>query len=280
MQVGAVSLSNKVNFKASDEEYIFASLNDKALRHVAYNQACEQVNDKRHKKINNALYYSLPIVGGLSTLASKVALKQEGNLAVLAPATKIRGIKLMRAGAITGVWTAALASIALVAGAENLLYKKSQSVKDFVNEHPIISTVGTLVTAFGAIYGVNKVGGKLLGKLGNYIEKNISKVNKFDNALNNSKILNSAENLISKLPTSIKSLGATALKWSPVAVMATQIAHYFGHEKVKNNQAYQNYSQLKDAQEIIREDIANEVAENIVNGLTQEQAEETEQQDA
>ena len=33
----------------------FANLDDKAVRKIAYNMASEKVNDKKHKKISNAI---------------------------------------------------------------------------------------------------------------------------------------------------------------------------------------------------------------------------------
>lgn len=261
MQVGAVSLNNKINFKASEEEFHFATLKDRDLGQIAYDQACKQVNDKRHKRIDNALFYSLPVVAGLSTLAKKLPPLMQGEtpaLSIFAPVAKVRGLKLLRAGAVTGLWAAALGALALVAGAENWVIKKSESVRNFVQEHPVISTVGSLVAAVGAVYGANRISGKVLYKLIPSVEKNLTKMTYLDKVLNNSKILNSAEKLIAKIPPSIKSIGATVLNWSPFVVMGTQIAHYFGHEHVKNKQAYKNYNELKEAQDNIRQNIIEE----------------------
>ncbi len=254
MQISSIQ-NNHLNFKASFEEFGFASLDDKDLKRLAYNKAVGDVNDKKHRKIDNALYYSLPVVAGVSSLAHDIS-------GLLLPTTKVRGVKLARAGVVAGIWGTAIGALSLLSAGEALLTKKVKSVRDFVNDHPVAAFVGHFAAAIGTVYATGKFGSKLLNKFSGNIIKNIMQVNNFDKVLNNNKILNMAENLITKLPSSIKDIGKTALKWAPAVVMATQIGHYFGHDLKKSKQAEKNYEELKIAQNIIRQDILDEIIDN------------------
>ena len=91
--------------------------------------------------------------------------------------------------------------------------------------------------------------------------RNLLKESKLDKALNNSKILNGAEKLANKMPPALKDIGKTVVDFLPWIAIGTQIAHSWGHQSVKLNQANKNYAELKNAQNIIRQDIVDEQIE-------------------
>lgn len=264
MQVGSISYNNP-SFKASREERFFASLDDNNLYNIAKNKASIDVNDKKHRRIDNALFYSLPLIGGLTTLVQDYSLKPVKKGFISVNPLKVRSGKLARAGVATAVWGLALGAVSLVAKATNAIENKIKPIKDFAQEHPIISTLTSLGLALGAIYGVNKASGKLINKFVlkdmKSALKDFDKVTKFDNVLNNSKILNGTKKVLEKVPSSIKDIAKTAISWSPLAVILTQLTHGMNHGSVKATQTNKNFVQLKQAQNNIRQELVNEELE-------------------
>lgn len=65
MQVNSVSLAGNTknaSFKSMQREFeTLAALDDNQVRQIAYAKASHDVNDKKHKRISNALYFSIPI---------------------------------------------------------------------------------------------------------------------------------------------------------------------------------------------------------------------------
>lgn len=101
MQVSSVSNSfNPPSFRASREEQAFSRLDDSDLRKMAYAKASNDVNDKKHRRIDKALYYSLPLAGGLVAVAGG---KFSGKYA--------RINRLGVFGAVAGIWALGLSDI-------------------------------------------------------------------------------------------------------------------------------------------------------------------------
>ena len=163
MQISAVSL-NSPNFKASEEEKRFAALSDSALRTLAWNKASVEVDDKRHKRLDNAIYCSLPIAGGISTLAQKMDYRPFKTGLMSVPPHKLRAAKLARAGMVAGAWGVALGAVSALWGANNIAEKHIKSVKEFNKEHPVLSTLSVLAASFGAVILANRLSGKIAQK--------------------------------------------------------------------------------------------------------------------
>lgn len=256
MQVNSI---NSVSFKGSPIEESFANLNDRDLKEIAYKKASKQTNDKKHRRIDNTMFYSLPLAAGAATLADKVAIQG-------IKADRIRSIKALRALGTTASWGATLAGFSAIWGAKNLVEKHSKVARDFSEKHPFISTVGTFVGGIAAMVGINngfaKLAEKQAAKAISYSSLKI--LAKAKNALNNSKILNKAAEILAKTPSSIKTAGKGALAFAPIILIATSLIHQINHDGVKAKQAAKNYDELKISQEIIRQDLAQGAIEEEV----------------
>ena len=124
----------------------------------------------------------------------------------------------------------------------------------------MISSVATFAAGFGVLAVVDKYGHKGLMKVISSVDdkKVMPYIKKIRTALNDSKVLNKASEYISKFPSPIRDMARGAAELAPLLVIGTQIAHMFGHQRVKTNVATKNYNDLKQAQEMIRENIADE----------------------
>ncbi len=260
MQVGSVSSSNYAHsntFKGSPEEEIFARLKDRDIRQIAWKKASIDVNDKKHRNIDRAIICSLPLAGGIAAAAAELP-------AGIGKSARIT--RLGRFGVATAMYTAGLLAVKAVWDSKDFLAKKSQTVKNFVTENPVISTLAALAVGFAAIVGVNRGGNKLITKAAQMLDKKglsgkvIEQSRQLSKALNESKILNKASEFLKKVPAPIKEVGKVAAEFAPWIVIGTQFSHSYGHQQVKANVASKNYDELKEAQAIIRQDLAAEKA--------------------
>ena len=89
-------------------------------------------------------------------------------------------------------------------------------------------------------------------------KKVVPYLKKIRNGINDSKIINKACEFISKFPSPLRDIGRGTAELAPLLVIGTQIGHLFGHQKVKAQVASRNYDELKQAQQNIRENIADE----------------------
>lgn len=255
MQVNSVLASSNASnmaFKATPEERLFASLRDRDVRNIAFEKASKDVNDRKHRRIDNALFLALPLAGGLSASVGKLspeAIKHYG-------AKNIRAVRLARFGLVSASWAAGLAALGALWGTKDYLAGKV----DFIKNNPIISFVATFAAGFGVLSAVNRLSWKGFSKALNMVEgeKVLPYLRKARNALNNSKIINKASEYISKFPSPIKDIGRNTAELAPLLVIGTQIAHMFSHQRAKYQVANKNYEELKQAQEMIRNDIADE----------------------
>ena len=242
MHVNPISTTS---FKASEQEMIFADLKDGDLRQIAYEKAKQDTNDKFHRKLDKAIYLSLPLAGGLSVLGS-------GEIA-----GKLRGQKLGAFTNATAKWILGFMAVDAIFGAKHLLERKSEKINNFNQKHPFIANLTAFSAGFTALSGVF-VG---FNNLFNKHAEPLFSAEKFNNVLNNSKILNKMSELIAKMPSSAKAIGKKALVYAPLILIATQIAHMFSHEKTKIVEYTKNYNGLKQAQNEVRENIRKEAEE-------------------
>jgi len=270
MQVNSVSLqqSRAQSFGHAEHDFEkfkknmqrqFAQLDDNTLKKLAYHEASVDVNDKKHRKINRAIIASIPAVAGLA-LASRVPS------ALLRPGFA-RGSKLAIALGEMLRWVGAFAVIDGVFGAKRLAEKSSKKVRKFGNEHPMLSTVATIGASLGALVLGRKGLSKLVSKLpaGKPNIATLKSVVKFNKHLNNNKILNLVSKGLSKVPASIKSVGKGILNNGVWILAGTSLLHAINHNKVKNTVAVDNYMRLKDAQDVIRTELAAEEAAETEN---------------
>ncbi len=252
MQVNSVSYNSVQSFgqhKPTQREYLegFAALDDKDLRKIAYAKASNEVNDKKHRRISNAIFYSIPLAAGLAAAVRTPSVLGKA-------ANRLRGAKLVNFATTALNWAGTFAVLDLVFGGKRVLERHSESARNFAKEHPILSTIGTIGAGIGLLFaggkGVSKLADKALSKVRVKDLKNVIKAN---NKLNNSKILNSISAKLAKVPSSIKGFAKGLIEYGPVLLFVSHVTHSINHSNVRTRQTYKNYEELKDAQNQIKE---------------------------
>lgn len=279
MQVNSVSLNNVESFgsrkyKKDHQENEYSKLyskviddlpnaSDEDLKKLAIKDASIAVNDKKHKRINNALYWSLPVVGGLATVVRNPVKGRLGNLAKFSGAN--------------ASWLGTFLLIDGIFAVKNKVSKNSDTVRKFDQNHPIISlglTIGASIGAVAlALTGASKLAPKVLKAIKpENAEKLTNIVTKLDKVLENSKVLNTISKGIDKVPSSLKGLAKGIIDWAPMMMIIGQLSHSFNHAAVKNNVANQNYAELKIARDEARAEV--EATERLAEEDQQPEAEE------
>ena len=240
----------------------FANLNDRQLQQLAYMKASYNVNDKKHKRISNALYYSIPLAAGLAA-AIRTPAK---TLSAKGLVNSSRALRLGNFAASALSWAGTFAAIDLIFGGKRQLDKSSPAVREFSEKHPIISTIATIGASIGAIFlagkGISKLAKKVLPKASGTLSKTFSTkelraVAKVSDKLNNSKILNWASEKLTKVPSAIKNFAKGVIDYGPILLICSSIAHSFNHQNVKAKEVVMSYEQIKDAQDQVRTALAN-----------------------
>ncbi|MBD5401717.1 hypothetical protein HDR58_02790 [bacterium] len=259
MQVNSVSAAQP-SFKSyqSDLE-AFANLSDRDVRKLAYAKASQSVNDKKHKRIGAAIMYSIPVVAGIAA-----AVKSPSTL--LLPLKGAANVNFSRAGRLVNFasttlnWLGTFAIIDTIFGIKRHIDKKSPAMRDFAKENPVISTLATLGLSVASVYGASKGFSKLLNK---FVPKDLTKAQiknlvKYNKKLTDNKVLNSLSKNLDKVPSALKQIGKTALDWAPMAMIFGSLAHSMGHQRVKAEEYSKNYNDIKTAQALVREGLAQE----------------------
>ena len=245
MQVNAVSTKSMAaqsfghRMPTRDELEQFASADDKTLRQFAVQAASESVNDKKHRRISNAIWYSLPIAGGLASVVR--------NPQVIGRIPKLKVFAKSAA-----LWAGTFAVIDATFAAKRGLDKHSETAREFTKDHPVLSTVATVAASIGAMLLAGKGASKLVEKYGPDATKFLKKHN-VDKFIKENKLITSAMKQVRKLPSAIKSFAKGVIDWSPMILVFTSIAHTFNHEKAKGMEAAKNYTVLKAEQAQVRD---------------------------
>lgn len=230
----------------------FANMDDRTIREAAYLKASHDVNDKKHKRITNALYASIPVAAGLA------AAVRTPNISKYT-----RALRLQNFIGTTLNWAGTFLAIDLIFGAKRKLENSNPKMKEFSQNNPILSTLGAVGMSLAAIWGLGKGSTKLISKIASKAKpKDIKAADKlyekFVTKLNKNKTLNNISKQLEKVPSGIKNFAKGVLDYSPLLLIVSSIAHSFGHEKVKAQEYANNYRDLKTAQAVVRAKLAGE----------------------
>lgn len=247
MQVNSVKLNDRISnssFGSTNFQERFAALNDEDLKKVAYAKTLHNVNDKKHKLINNALIASIPIVGGIAAAVNPKSMSRLGRVGAF-------GMGMMG-------WVLPFFAWDVVLGAGKVA-SKIDSVKEFTQKHPMTTMLGTFAAAIGAYTALRTGSLKAMEKYGDKIlEKAAPTLKKVSKALNASKTLDKASQILQKTPSALKEFSKVALNFAPWAIIFTSFAHSFDYESTRNKVFNKNYNELKAAQDIVRQDLASQ----------------------
>ena len=236
MKVNSIS-SNQVFGHDSNKLYmsVLRDASDSDLKYLAYAKASYDVNDRKHRRISDLLYYSVPVAAGVAEAVKPASISRIGRLGL--------GAKGFLSLAIP------FALIDATFGIKNFIDKHSSTSAKFTKEHPFVSAMATLGAGIAGILVFNRAAGKLGAKYGEqFVNKLAPEVAKLTKKLDASKVLNYASKQLAKLPSSLKEFSKVALDWSPWMLVFANVGHSINHENVKNAEYMKNYQALKDVQ--------------------------------
>ena len=244
MQISAIS----PNFSGRrDNIDAVINMSDNDLQKIAYLQTAERFDNKKQRRVTNALFYTAPLAAGLST-----ALLSERSATTLF-SKEISGVagRLAKGAKVAAVWTAALAAIDLLGAIKNKISENSSEVRKFDKEHPFLSLGTMLALGLGAITLVNKGAGKLGSlKAPDVMKKYTGKAAK---AINSNGLVNKAKNgllkLSEKTPAALQDIGATILELSPAAFLFGGLFHSIASNGAQNRDFINNYHTLRNRQQ-------------------------------
>lgn len=255
MQVQSVGLNQSFNARGRRENIDrFLELSDGELQNLAAVRTSAMLNDKKHKRINNAIWMAVPLSAGLGAAALT------------------KGSNALRVGAGLGTaarWGAMFAVIDLAVLGMNAIKNDSKTLTDFDKKHPFLSFLGVMIGSFAAL----ALAGKGFSKLWTSIKpakqaKLASKMAKMGDKLNASKFLNglrkTSKNIISKSPKFVKSVGKFTLRNTPFILMLGALSHSFDYSAKRNRTFMNNYMDLKEKQNRLAEARAVEIATAMV----------------
>lgn len=252
MQTQAIGANLTPNFTARrhSRENIdnFINADDKEIRDQARAFSNEVTEHKKHKKISNAMFASVPLVAGLAS-----AVLTKGNSTFLSKPVSGAAAKLGNGIRTGAVWSLLLGSVALVGKVNRELSKDNDSVRNFNANHPFLSFVASVTTAALTVMAATKGISYAASKIKPSSLLNIrTKVGKAANAINNNSVVKSASKklgkLKSKLPAPLKSVAKVLISWAPDIMLVGGIFHNINHE-AKRGYVFSNaYSAIKDKQ--------------------------------
>ncbi len=243
MQVSSIS----PNFQGRrDNIDALIGMDDNTVRQLAYLKTSAKVDHERNRKVTNTLFYSAPLAAGLGT----ALLTKNGNTRIFS--TQLTGIagRMAKGLKVAGYWTAGLMAIDLLGSVKNKLAQKSPEVRRFDNNHPILS-LGTMILAGLGVLALVKKGAILASrvKAPKFVQNGTFKLAAF---LNNNRISMKAKdgykNILAKTPSALKEIGATALSWTPTALLFGGLFHSIGSANKERKEFAKNYTELKEKQ--------------------------------
>src|SRR5574344_1009886 len=183
MQVQAVGINPQFTYRRHSRENIdtFINLDDNTIRNLALAQTNAVTDDRRHKRLDKAIFWSIPAVAGA---AAAMLTKEPSNF--LGVITTGRAAKLSNAVKSAGYWAGMFAVLDLAMYGINKITKNSSSLRKFDKNHPFLSTVATLGVGLGALElanrgvykSLNMLSDKTFSKIQNSIVKIADKTNK------------------------------------------------------------------------------------------------------
>lgn len=240
------SIRSNTGFTSKRDDMI--AQDDNYIRSVALRKTLKKVDPERNRKITNAMFYSLPVVAGLSA-----AILTKGKTTLLTKELSGKAAKLANGLKSGAAWAVTLGVADAVIGAKNLLSRKSEAVNEFDRKNPVLSFFGTLGVALAALYYAPKGISKLLSKIKpEKMAKITQRIGKAGDKINKSKFLESIakpfRSLAKKTPSALKEAGKVAVSWAPDAMLLGTLIHALSSGYRQNSEYSKNYSNLKEKQ--------------------------------
>lgn len=248
MQINAISSYNKGFTGKRDRIDEAIVQDDKAIRDYAAYKTLDNVKEDKHKKISNALWYSIPVVAGLSA-----AILSNGKSSLFKK--DVSGLAARVADGVKEAlpWAVTLGTVDAVIGANKFITNNSPTAREVERKHPLLTIGGIFATGWTALmvlpkglsklYG--KIGPKTMGKLAKGVEASAKAINK----IKAPKIMKNFASSISKsAPSALKAATKAAIDVAPTAVLLASLLHSVNHSHDRNKEFNKNYSGMKEAQ--------------------------------
>lgn len=244
MQVNAIS--SNTGFTSKRDDMIVQD--DNYIRMLAYKKTLRKTNPEKNRKVTNAMFYSIPVVAGLSA-----AILTKGKATLLTKELSGKAAKLANGLKTGAAWGATLALADVLIGGKNVLSNKSEKFRDFERKNPVLTFFGTLGAAVAALCYAPKGISKLVSKIKPAtLEKITAKIGRTGEKINKSKTLENLakpfRSLAKKTPSALKELGKTVTAWAPDALLIGTLLHSLSSSYRANNEFSKNYSTLKEKQ--------------------------------
>lgn len=238
MQVNSVSQAQSFKGMPIDAR-IIGALDDNQLKSIAYQKARHDVSDDKHRRIDNMLYYSIPLS---AAFAAAVNPSNMSRISRLSGGAKLAAILTLPFAAVHGAFAV-----------KDQIDKHSRTSAMFSANHPILTGIGTFTAGLLAAGGVRAGAEWLTEKLGVNVDVNGKKATEtIAKKLDESKVLNFASKQLAKWPAALKEFSKSALRWSPYVIAAVQIGHVLNHENVKTREYYKNLDALRTVRTAVR----------------------------
>jgi len=241
------------------------SLDDNAIKSLAYAKTMATVEDDKHRKISKAMFWSIPAVAGVAT-----ALLNPAKASVLGKEFTGVAARLTNGAKTGAVWGVLLGIASGLNGVLGLAEKKSPEVRKFTRENPVVTFIGQMGALIGTVALAGKYLPKAVDKLAKHIkpstiDKAADSIAKGADKLNNAKFTKYVSKNARKLADSrlfepLKGITKTALSWAPSLLLWGGVLHSINHSNVREREFVKNYSELKDFQSQLAKARINELA--------------------
>ncbi len=229
------------------------NLDDASVRRLAYAKTVKNLDDEKHRKLNNYLLMSVPFAAGLSS-----ALLNPAKSSVLSKSITGTAARLLNGAKSTALWGMLFGLAGAISAGRNYLEKKSPEFDKFTQNNPLLTFVGSVGAFAGVIALGNKALPKVLETAGEYIDaksveklsdKLVAKANGFNNNKFVKAVAGKAEDIANnKYLAPLKSFAKTIVSWAPMTLLCGSVVHAFNHGNAKREEFAKNYTEIKDFQ--------------------------------
>lgn len=229
------------------------NLDDASVKRLAYMKTAKNIDDEKHRKLNNYLLMSVPFAAGLSS-----ALLNPAKSSVLNKTITGTAARLLNGAKSTALWGMLFGLAGAISAGRNYLEKKSPEFDKFTENNPLLTFVGSVAAFAGVLALGTKALPKALETAGKYIDtksvENLSEnIVKKASGFNRNKFVKAATNKArdiadNKYLSPLKSFVKTAVSWAPMTLLCGSIVHAFNHGNAKREEFAKNYSEIKDYQ--------------------------------
>lgn len=265
MQIKQVENTNsKLNFGSKhkrDQISAFVNADDSQLKAAAYEQAIDKDEEKKQQNSLMGMFYALPIV---DTIASGILVDKRNKLTKDSyKALKYSQLSTRAEAAVktAGTWGFILVAVGLFNATKKALGKQSPELKEYENNHPIVS----FVLDIGAVLGVIALSGFALKKFApEKVEELKSKfqnsIAKLDETKFNEETLPKLVENVSKVAKKVPRFAngcRIALVNSVWIFLGASLLKSFNYAHNQQKKVEQNYQELKQKQLEVAKYVAN-----------------------